>query len=104
VIPPYEWPTPFRDFVTANPFAVLTPPSDAAMDGTMSWEPDSIDANANTFVQAVWYTTRRVGAVLRAKRKGPRGPATRFYPRGYRSSSACFWALVSKGPAALTNP
>jgi hypothetical protein len=51
---PYSgWPKPFRDLVTANPFAVLTPPNDAPMDGAMSWEPDSIDAAADGFVQAV---------------------------------------------------
>jgi hypothetical protein len=69
--PPSKWPTPFRDFATANPFAVLTPHNNALIDGAMSWEPDSIDADADGFVQSVWSTTRRVVAVSYTTRKGP---------------------------------
>jgi hypothetical protein len=36
----------------------------------MSWEPDSIDADADGFVQAAWSITRRIGAVSRTRRKG----------------------------------
>jgi hypothetical protein len=75
--PPFEWPTPFRDFVTANPFAVLTPPNDAPMDGAMSWEPDSIDADTNGFVKAVWPIARKTWAVSRTKRKGLGPPLQR---------------------------
>jgi hypothetical protein len=58
-----DWPTPFRDF------AVLTPPHDAPIDGAVPREPDSIDADADGFVQAVWSTTRGVAAVSCTKRK-----------------------------------
>jgi hypothetical protein len=71
--PHSEGPTPIRDFLDANPFAVLTPPNDAPIDGAMSRESDSIDADADDFVHAVWYTTRRMGEVSRnsrTKRKG----------------------------------
>jgi hypothetical protein len=42
----------FRDFVNANLFAVLTPFNDAPIDGAKSRELDSINANADGFVQA----------------------------------------------------
>jgi hypothetical protein len=47
--PHFEWPTPFRDLITANPVAVLTPPNDVPMDGAMSRDPDSTEADANSF-------------------------------------------------------
>jgi hypothetical protein len=75
--PSSERPTTFRDFVTALTFAVLTPPYDALKDGAMSREPNSIDTNADGFVQAVFSTVRRVGAVARTKRKGLRPPLQR---------------------------
>jgi hypothetical protein len=40
------------------------------MEEAISWEPVSIDADADGFVQAVWSTARRLGAVSRTRGNG----------------------------------
>jgi hypothetical protein len=98
---PSEWPTPFRDFVTANPFVVLAPPSDEPMGGGMPREHDSIDADADGFVQAVWSTSRRVGAVSRTKRKGLEPPRQRSILGAIARRRHAFFGLVPRGPWPL---
>jgi hypothetical protein len=88
-------------FVTANnPFAVQTPSNDEPMEGAMSWEPDSIDADADGLVQAVWSTPRRVGAVSRTGRKGLGPPLQRSILGAIARRRHAFWALCqeARGP------